>query len=207
MAKVDHNSWQVPASLFELEYVVKKSRFIARVLPVADRAEVNAAVTQSRLDYPDARHHCWAYLLGRPSDARGAGMSDDGEPAGTAGKPILNVLQHGTVGDVLVIVIRYFGGIKLGAGGLVRAYSSTTQQALDAVPVQSRRELVRRRLSGDFAAEQSVRHFLGTVDGVLETVDYSDQASFTVLLESTSEAALEDFCAARGLVLADPGAE
>ena len=114
-------SYAVPAASCEQEYVVKRSRFIARVVPVNSRADVNAAVARAREDYPDARHHCWAYLLGPPGKAAGAGMSDDGEPAGTAGKPILNVLQHGHLGDVLVIVVRYFGGIKLGAGGLVRA--------------------------------------------------------------------------------------
>ena len=78
--------WLVPAETFQLETVVKKSRFIARVEPVADRAAVKAGVARARADYPDARHHCWAYVLGRPGDAAGAGMSDDGEPAGTAGR-------------------------------------------------------------------------------------------------------------------------
>ena len=201
------DSWQVPAGIFELEYVVKKSRFIARVIPVANRGEVNAAVAKSRLDYPDAGHHCWAYLLGKPSDARGAGMSDDGEPTGTAGKPILNVLQHGQLGDVLVIVVRYFGGIKLGAGGLVRAYSTATGQALEAAPVQARRELERLRISGDFSAEQAIRYFLGTVDGVVEAADYSELASFSVLLEAAHTPALREFCAARGLSLSEPGSD
>jgi len=111
-------SYHIATSVFEAQYTVKKSRFIARVVPIGSREDALAAVAVAKRDYPDARHHCWAYLLGEPGDARSAGMSDDGEPAGTAGKPILNVLQHGKFGDVLVVVIRYFGGIKLGAGGL-----------------------------------------------------------------------------------------
>ena len=83
--------YQIPAQQFENEYVVKKSRFIARVVPVKSRQEAMVAVTDARADYPDARHHCWAYLLGKPADASSAGMNDDGEPAGTAGKPMLNV--------------------------------------------------------------------------------------------------------------------
>ena len=92
---------QVPAGESEQEYVIKKSRFIARVVPVENREEVNAAVARSRQDYPDARHHCWAYVLGSPADASSAGMNDDGEPSGTAGKPILNVLQHGVEPGVI----------------------------------------------------------------------------------------------------------
>ena len=153
-------AYAVPAELFEHEVQLKRSRFIARVVHVQDREEVNAAVARARRDYPDARHHCWAYILGAPQDARNAGMNDDGEPAGTAGKPILNVLQHGLVGDVLVIVIRYFGGVKLGAGGLVRAYSGVTQQALDLLPCVTPIATSRCQLRAAFSDEQPLRHQL-----------------------------------------------
>lgn len=194
-------SYQVPAAVFQSEYVVKKSRFIARVIPVDSRAAVNAAVAQARKDYPDAGHHCWAYLLGRPEDASNAGMSDDGEPAGTAGKPILNVIQHGHLGDVLVIVTRYFGGIKLGAGGLVRAYSGATQQALEAAPAQLVREFKVFTLSGDFSAEQGLRHVLGLLGGVVDDVCYGEGIEMKVQLDGERETELRDFCGAQKIAV------
>ena len=109
----------------------QKSRFISRAGCVTSKDEAKLFVHQCRLDYEDAGHYCWAYLLGNPDRASSAAMSDDGEPSGTAGKPILNVLQHKNVGDIMVVVVRYFGGVKLGAGGLVRAYSSSAQLVMD----------------------------------------------------------------------------
>jgi len=198
------SEYHVATSVFESEYTVKKSRFIARVVPVESREDALLAVTRAKADYPDARHHCWAYLLGSPGDARTAGMSDDGEPAGTAGKPILNVMQHGVIGDVLVVVIRYFGGIKLGAGGLVRAYGTTTQQALDLTPSQPRRELLEYRVEGDFSQEQLLRHWLTTVEGEMISVEYGQRPVFHLNLPAGLEGSLIEFCAANRLVLELP---
>lgn len=183
--------------------VVKKSRFIARLEPVTSREEVNAAVAGARADYPDARHHCWAYLLGRPAAARNAGMSDDGEPAGTAGRPILNVLQHGHLGDVLVIVVRYFGGIKLGAGGLVRAYSAAAQQALEGAPCRKQEDLRHWRAEGDFACEQALRHWLGEHGGQLDGVHYGERVRLDLRVPAERGEALAAFCAAHGVALAE----
>lgn len=195
--------YQRPAGVFEHEYQVKKSRFIARVVPVTSREDVNTAVRGARDDYPDARHHCWAYLLGKPADAASAGMNDDGEPAGTAGKPILNVLQYGHLGDVLVIVIRYFGGIKLGAGGLVRAYGSATQMALERAPAETRRELQQFTASGDFSVEQPLRHWLAGVDGQLLLVEYGEQVEISLAVPAAKADKLATFCAAHGIGLAE----
>ncbi|TXS95254.1 YigZ family protein [Parahaliea maris] len=179
----------------ECELIEKKSRFIARIVPVASREEVNEAVAAARDDYPDARHHCWAYLLGQPRDARSAGMSDDGEPAGTAGKPILNVLQHGHLGDVLIVVIRYFGGIKLGAGGLVRAYSAAAQQALEAAPYQEAQPVSHWRARGDFACEQLLRHWLSTCGGEVAEVTYGEGVSLALKIPAEDESELRALCA------------
>ncbi len=194
-------SWYVPAAEFESEYTVKKSRFIARVVPVSDRAAVNTAVARARRDYPDARHHCWAYLLGDPRDAANAGMSDDGEPAGTAGRPILNVLQHGRFGDVLVVVSRYFGGIKLGAGGLVRAYGTATQQALDGAPATERVDRLSCRLLSDFSCEQGLRHTLQGLGGEVCRVQYTEQVSMEVSLPRDKLPDLTAYCAAHHIQL------
>jgi putative IMPACT (imprinted ancient) family translation regulator len=132
-------------------------------------------------------------------------MSDDGEPSGTAGKPILNVLQHGRLGDVLVIVIRYFGGVKLGAGGLVRAYGTAAQQSLESAPSTRRRTWWEREVRGDFAAEQGLRRFVESVHGELGELSYGEGIVVAVRVEAEQLAALADYCAARGLVIIDPG--
>lgn len=113
-----------------IHYEIKKSSFNTAVYPVNSRADALGAVDLEKQKYPDARHHCWAYVLGNPAAPTNQGYNDDGEPSGTAGKPILNIINHSEFGNVVVIVSRYFGGIKLGAGGLVRAYSQATKEVL-----------------------------------------------------------------------------
>lgn len=107
------------------ELVIKKSRFLARVQPIKNRSEAQAIVWQLKQAHPDAVHVCWAMLAGGDSAAQ-----DDGEPSGTAGRPMLEVLRHQDLDGVVATVVRYFGGIKLGAGGLVRAYTDAVAQAL-----------------------------------------------------------------------------
>lgn len=107
---------------------IKGSRFIALAFPVGDEAAVADAIAQSKADYPDARHHCWAYRLQEQEKTR---FSDDGEPNGSAGKPILAPIVGNELLGVLIVVVRYFGGVKLGVGGLVRAYSQAANAVLE----------------------------------------------------------------------------
>ena len=107
------------------ELVIKKSRFIACIEPVAGREEAQARVATLKAEHPDAAHVCWALLAGGQSAA-----NDDGEPSGTAGRPMLEVLRHQQLEGVMASVVRYFGGVKLGAGGLVRAYTDAVAKAL-----------------------------------------------------------------------------
>jgi len=151
-------SYSIPVEAATAEIVIKKSRFIAHAKPVVSRETAMIWLREMKERYPDARHHCWAYLIGNPNCAINAGMGDDGEPSGTAGKPILNVLTHKDVGDVMVIVVRYFGGIKLGAGGLTRAYSQATQAVMEILPTEQQVEMVTIQLVCDFALEQKVRY-------------------------------------------------
>ncbi|MBJ7538533.1 YigZ family protein [Marinomonas transparens] len=120
---------------FDLE--IKNSQFITTVCRTKGRDEAKAFVNQMRMRYPDANHHCWACVAGAPDNVHMWDQSDDGEPKGTAGKPMLNVLQHSDFGETTVVVTRYFGGIKLGAGGLVRAYSQAVQEALSQTEHES----------------------------------------------------------------------
>lgn len=118
------------------ETLIKKSRFLACVEPCADRAQAQARVAELRAAHPQANHVCWALLAGGHSAA-----NDDGEPGGTAGRPMLEVLRHQQLDGVLATVVRYFGGVRLGAGGLVRAYADAVAQALSGAartPLQRR---------------------------------------------------------------------
>jgi len=174
-----------PAAMIERELEINKSRFIARVGSVADRRAALAFVEAVKADYSDARHHCWAYLIGNPNTAVTAAMNDDGEPSGTAGKPILNVIQHKGIGDVIVVVTRYFGGVKLGAGGLVRAYAGATQQVLAELPLDENRPQRAFALVLDFADEQPLRHWSDQHGARLQSIDYGPRvtARLTVPLE------------------------
>lgn len=123
------------------ETEVKHSRFIAVLRRVSTPTDAQAFLEEQRRLYPDARHHCWAYVTGNEPSERAERSGDDGEPGGTAGVPMLQVLRARDLVDVAVVVTRYFGGIKLGAGGLVRAYSGAVAAAVDtAQPTLLRRE-------------------------------------------------------------------
>lgn len=188
-----------PADAVESEIVVKKSRFIARAAKAISREEALAFVEQAKRDHPDARHHCWAYLLGNPASAATAAMNDDGEPSGTAGRPILNVIQHKGVGDVVVVVIRYFGGIKLGAGGLVRAYSGAAEAAMSLLPLEQAVAMQQVTLRMDFSMEQLLRHWMEQNQGKLEMVDYDEQVVMEMSVPKARVDELADYCAAHDI--------
>lgn len=124
-----------PTTRHVQEIIVQKSRFIGVLDRVRNRDELIALVDDCRVQYPNARHYCFAFNAGEAGSSRLVGHSDDGEPHGTAGQPMLNVLMHADVGEVGVVVVRYFGGIKLGKGGLARAYADTVKAVLDTAPV------------------------------------------------------------------------
>lgn len=191
--------YPIPAGFLERETEIKKSRFIARVAPVGSRDEVHQWLEQAHRDHPDARHICWAYQIGRPGSAAEAAMNDDGEPSGTAGKPILNVIQHKDMGDVLVLVIRYFGGIKLGAGGLVRAYAGAAESVLAEVGrvVQQPVEAVRVILP--FAAEQPLRHWCGVHGAAVADITYGTAVTARVEVPLDQAQAFAAFCDAQKL--------
>jgi uncharacterized YigZ family protein len=196
-----NDDYDIPAQATEQVLIVKKSRFIAQIFPTTSREQARACLQHIQAQYPDARHHCWASQIGSPSQPTWVAMSDDGEPLGTAGKPILNVIQHKLVGDVTVIVTRYFGGIKLGAGGLVRAYSQAVQQAYDTLTWHRHITLKRFVVSCAFSTEQSLRHWLAQHHGVLVDHTYRDQVELTVDLPPQAETALERYCLATQSVL------
>ncbi|WP_395406880.1 IMPACT family protein [Pseudoduganella sp. UC29_106] len=160
---------QTIAAPVHYELVIKKSRFLACVQPMADRAGAQAVVAGLRAEHPGAAHVCWALLAGGQSAA-----VDDGEPSGTAGRPMLDVLRHQDLEGVLATVVRYFGGVKLGAGGLVRAYTDSVAQALltaEKIAIIKQRTLA---CSVPYALEGTVRRELEASGATLGSVEHRD---------------------------------
>lgn len=167
------------------ELFVKKSRFIACVEPVSGREQALLRVAQLKAEHPDARHVCWALLAGGQSAA-----NDDGEPGGTAGRPMLEVLRHQDLQGVLATVVRYFGGIKLGAGGLVRAYTDAVAQALltaDKIPLVKQAQLA---CSVPYALEGLVRRELELAQAQLLAVSHASVVTLQFALPEPDAAAL-----------------
>lgn len=177
---------QTLAAPVAAELVVKKSRFLAWVEPVADKQQAQQRLAQLRHTYPDARHLCFAFAAGGDS-----GMSDDGEPSGTAGKPIFNVLSHKQLDNVLAVVVRYFGGIKLGAGGLVRAYGGAVSQALEQANYIALEAQHRLTLGVPFALENDARRLLDQSGLIAERVDYGTEVSLLVQLPDSQLASFK----------------
>ncbi|WP_297571922.1 YigZ family protein [uncultured Deefgea sp.] len=143
------------ANAVDAEIIIKKSRFIGYVIPVDHRAHALTLVADFKQQHPEARHVCWALLAGGES-----GMSDDGEPSGTAARPMMQVLQHKHLDGVLAVVIRYFGGVKLGAGGLTRAYTEAIARPLLAAEYIETVPMDVLQVALPFAEENKVRHYL-----------------------------------------------
>jgi uncharacterized YigZ family protein len=157
----------VPARIHEAETEARKSRFIACAGRADTREQAMNLLATVRRDYPGASHYCWAYLLGDPASPIGAAMSDDGEPGGTAGRPILGVLQHKGVGNIMLVVARWFGGIKLGAGGLVRAYGGAASEVMKTLPVTDFVAHIETEICLPYAAESDFRRWLDRAGGAL----------------------------------------
>ena len=168
----------VPFQDAESEFVEKRSRFISSLWRVETEAEARAHLEAVRKQYYDARHHCWCYLL-KDGPVR---YSDDGEPQGTAGQPMLNVFLKEEVTNVLCVVTRYFGGILLGAGGLTRAYGSTAKLALDAAGISRMRLWAVLAVPCSYSLYERMRLLVEKSGGAVESADFGADVVLTVLL-------------------------
>ena len=127
--------YQIPAETHRVEEEIRRSRFITTLGYTPTVEDARAFIAQVSAEFADASHNCWAYVVGTPGNTGQVGMSDAGEPHGTAGRPMLTVLLHSGVGDICAVVTRYFGGTLLGKGGLVKAYSGGVQLGLETLPL------------------------------------------------------------------------
>ena len=171
--------YYIPTGRSETELVEKRSRFIGQVWLVSSEEEARVRIEETRKKHYDARHNCWCYLLREGGTVR---YSDDGEPQGTAGQPMLNVFQRENVTDVVCVVTRYFGGILLGAGGLVRAYTQGAKDALDAAGISVVRRWAALEVPCTYRQFDEVRREVAGFGGVEAHVDYAADILLSVLI-------------------------
>lgn len=180
--------YYVPTSFGEAELVEKRSRFIGRVWRAESEEAARARIEDMKKRCYDARHNCWCYIV-RDGPVR---YSDDGEPQGTAGQPMLNVFRREGVENVVCVVTRYFGGVLLGAGGLVRAYTQSAKGALDAAGISVVRRWVAMEIPCAYAMFERMRQEAVDFGGVAENVDYGSDVVISALLP---EERAEEFAA------------
>lgn len=176
----------------EFEQVINKSTFIATAFPISCDEEATAFIQAERKKHPDARHVCWAYILGEKKDVMR--YSDDGEPQGTAGQPILQVLVKKDITNVLVTVTRYFGGILLGAGGLTRAYSSSCASAVDNAGVKVMMLSSISQVSLDYTTYNRLQKTIENSDYIItKNIEYGENVTLTLIVKVEDVEKLSDY--------------
>ena len=177
---------------YRAEELIKRSKFITTIAHAANIDEAKLFIAEIKAEFPDATHNCWAYAVGPPGDTAQVGFSDDGEPHGTAGRPMLHALLHSNVGELAVVVSRYFGGIKLGAGGLVRAYSGAVANTLSALPVQEKIIPVKLRLQLEYNHITQLKRLFTKYEVKVDEEIFSQNAEYIISMPHEFFSAFND---------------
>jgi uncharacterized YigZ family protein len=171
-------------------YKEKGSRFIALAYPIRSEEEVQPLLDDIRRQYHDARHHCYAWRLGIKGEPYR--VNDDGEPSGSAGRPILGQMMSMEISDILVVVVRYFGGVKLGVGGLVQAYKAATRSALEGSEPRTRELRTRFRIDFDYPRMNDVMRFVRETGLEIENTDFSETCSLNAGIRNSLAAIVDE---------------
>ncbi|EMB4325528.1 IMPACT family protein [Pluralibacter gergoviae] len=182
-------SWLIPAAPVSVAEEIKKSRFITLLAHTDGVVAAKAFVAAVRAEHPDARHHCVAWVAGAPDDSQQLGFSDDGEPAGTAGKPMLAQLMGSGIGEITAVVVRYYGGVLLGTGGLVKAYGGGVHQALAALTTERKTPLIEYTLQCEYGQLAGVESLLAQFAGKIISSEYQAVVDLKVALPQAELAA------------------
>ena len=183
------DSYIIPFAEAEAEMVEKRSRFIGHIWRVESEEEARACIEQTKKKHYDARHNCWCYVIREGNILR---YSDDGEPQGTAGQPMLNVFVREEVTNVCCVVTRYFGGILLGAGGLTRAYGGTAKLALDAAGICRMRLWATVAVPCSYPLYERMRILIEQNGGIITDADFGAEIVLTVTSPAEDVTALQD---------------
>ncbi|MDL2292496.1 YigZ family protein [Acholeplasma sp. OttesenSCG-928-E16] len=169
------------------EIIISKSRFIGILIPVSSNSMIPDLISSLKKEYPKATHYCYASITGENGEYHNS--SDDGEPSGTAGVPILSVLKHHEVTDILCVVIRYYGGIKLGAGGLIRAYGSCCSKVLEYAIFYKKKTVPLYKLSFNYSLIDKIEHLLKDKANIIDK-EFLNNVTYSVYLDDIT--VLED---------------
>ncbi len=172
--------YAIPSRIYRVEELIQRSRFITTAAHAPDANAANAFVDSVRELFPDATHHCWAFVAGPPGCTAHIGMSDDGEPHGTAGRPMLTVLLHSGVGEVVTVCTRYFGGVKLGTGGLSRAYAGGVKLLLQTLPTELKIKRVHVSVRVAYPHVESLQRLLDDLEVVVEHEEYGEEVRYQI---------------------------
>lgn len=195
-------SYLIPSENLQIEEEIKHSHFISLLFHCDSIDKLKLVLTDIKRDYPGASHYCYAFIAGAPTDTVLIGSSDDGEPTGSAGRPMLAVLQGSDLGEVGAVVVRYYGGTKLGVGGLVRAYTSGLRQGLTKLATQMKQLRYPAKLQCDYSQLRDVEHLFQQVDAIVTNKQFAEavniefeigkhqRAKFSELLTTLSQGRL-----------------
>ena len=161
----------------QFEEEIKRSRFITYLAHTPGQIAAKAFVQSIKERHADARHNCWGFVAGAPNDPMQLGFSDDGEPSGTAGKPILAQLQGSGLGEVTAVVTRYSGGIKLGTGGLVKAYGGGVQSALKLIETEAKVLMEYAQLTCDYSQQSSIERLIQQSEGKIADIQFEQRVN------------------------------
>lgn len=180
---MNEQPYLIPAESIQFEEEIKKSTFITYLAHTPSIDDAKAFIEQIKSQHADARHNCWAFVAGRPEDSMKWGFSDDGEPSGTAGKPILAQLSGSGIGELTAVVTRYYGGILLGTGGLVKAYGGGVQQALKQLQTIEKKITIKIRVELDYGFMPIAQSLISQFCAVEIDAKYSDSVVLIVEVE------------------------
>ena len=180
-----------PEACYRCEETIRRSRFIVSLAHTPTPDAARAFVERIKREFPDATHNCWAYAAGAPGQTGKVGYSDDGEPHGTAGRPMLTMLLHGGVGELAAVVTRYFGGIKLGTGGLVRADQGMVKLGLETLPTREHMIPARVEVVLDYPHITVFRRLLPDYRATVDSETFGVDATYQLLLPDRNIPALE----------------
>ncbi|MCC3860067.1 YigZ family protein [Pseudemcibacter aquimaris] len=178
------STYHIPKKTVMIEDVIKRSRFIAHIGHTPDVKSAREFIAKIKEEYPDAGHNCWAYVAGAPWDSQVLGFSDDGEPNGTAGKPMLNVLMGSGIGEITGVVTRYFGGTKLGTGGLVRAYGGSLKLAMEELVTGEKIPEVYVTGISEYSHQSLIDKLLENYNIIERDVQFTDKISWDLKMDA-----------------------
>lgn len=181
----------IPSATHRVEEEILRSRFITTVAYTPTVEAARSFIAQVSVEFADASHNCWAYVVGPPASTGQIGLSDDGEPHGTAGRPMLTVLLHSGIGDLCAVVTRYFGGTLLGKGGLVKAYSGGVQLALQTLPTSERIPKAEITVVIDYTAVTPFQRLLPTYEAAILSHEFATDVTYQIKLPSSQSMAFQ----------------